>query len=548
MSRGSVRRWRVAGCLEALTPLHVGGMHADVGTDLTLAVNGRGQLYVPGTSLAGALREWFRTVFGVKAADALWGRTPKKGAEGRNSKDATSFILIEDATVQGGVVPELRDGVGIDRYSGAAARNVKYDREILPRGTTLCLEVSVEAKAAEVEEKRRRLIALLRALERGEVRLGAAKTRGLGRVRLSGIEIIEDDLASPEGVLALVKGAKNEASAQSLDEFARGVAGAEETRPFLEITVHWVPRGPVMVKADVEGLSIDMLPLLSQTQHEANRGKAPLAQVLTGAGIKGALRSHAERITATVLNVVLKEKPAKNATEFIRQVQRAPIVTALFGAPAVPARGEKDDKTPMAGLGALAVDDCYARKTITRDGWQNVLNAGSGSDDDSGLSETLKALREIGWAGAAGEAGYEPVMHNAIDRWTGGAADQFLYSVLEPPPGLAWEPIRMTLDPARLVAVGEEDDPNVKGAAMALLLLTLRDLASGRTPLGFGVTRGLGDIDVTEIRFKAHGALPPPFDALDGLVVSAMGFDGNIDAINSDWQCYHAPRKREQTA
>ncbi|HKV37962.1 MAG TPA: RAMP superfamily CRISPR-associated protein, partial [Blastocatellia bacterium] len=58
MARRVDSRLRIRCTLVARTPLHVGGMGADVDTDLALAVNGAGDFYVPGTSLSGALRGW----------------------------------------------------------------------------------------------------------------------------------------------------------------------------------------------------------------------------------------------------------------------------------------------------------------------------------------------------------------------------------------------------------------------------------------------------------------------------------------------------------
>ena len=66
MAREIRERLVVRGALEALTPLHVGGIGSDADSDLPLARNGRGLFYVPGTSLAGPLRSWCEAAFGEK--------------------------------------------------------------------------------------------------------------------------------------------------------------------------------------------------------------------------------------------------------------------------------------------------------------------------------------------------------------------------------------------------------------------------------------------------------------------------------------------------
>lgn len=55
-------------------------------------------------------------------------------------------------------------------------------------------------------------------------------------------------------------------------------------------------------------------------------------------------------------------------------------------------------------------------------------------------------------------------------------------------------------------------------AAIALLLLTLKDAADGLVPLGFGVNRGYGDIEVGSITLTVeHAADGSWLEALGGL-------------------------------
>ncbi len=63
-----------------------------------------------------------------------------------------------------------------------------------------------------------------------------------------------------------------------------------------------------------------------------------------------------------------------------------------------------------------------------------------------------------------------------------------MFTILEPWQ-IGWEPIRLTVDIARL-----GDDANL---SLALLMLVLRDLRDHRLPIGQGTTRGFGDITAT---------------------------------------------------
>jgi hypothetical protein len=132
-------------------------------------------------------------------------------------------------------------------------------------------------------------------------------------------------------------------------------------------------------------------------------------------------------------------------------------VTALFGTAGD--HRARHDGTSLPGRGALSVRDCLG---------------------------TAAAERVI--------------THVAIDRWTGGAAENLLFSVQEPV-SADWQPIRMSLDVGRAGSPADEDG----GQALALLLLVLRDLADGWLALGFGGTRGRGSVRVSRVAFTGDG-------------------------------------------
>ena len=91
------------------------------------------------------------------------------------------------------------------------------------------------------------------------------------------------------------------------------------------------------------------------------------------------------------------------------------------------------------------------------------------------------------------------VTHVAVDRWTGGAAENLLFSVQEPV-SAQWQPLWMSLDAGRASPADQDG-----GQALALLLLILRDLADGWLPLGFGGTRGRGSVRVSRVAFTGQG-------------------------------------------
>lgn len=523
MARALVGRLMITGRLMVRTPLHVGGFGTSVETDLPLARDGRGRLYVPGTSLAGPIRHWFQTTFQDNdgLVGKLWGF--QDGDQGRASQ-----VFVENSLVQPeGVVDEIRDGVGIDRVLGAAARHIKYDRAVLPRGSWLDLAITVEIDPKDNVARIKAMFGhLIDALCREDISFGAARTRGLGRVRLEDAKAVYHDLATRSGILDLLRGRGEVLTPEQL----RG-SDPELTyrpRPQLVLEIAWHALLPVMVKAGYDGIAVDMLPLVSGWDDRH------LAPILPGSAIKGVFRSQAERIVRTVLEIDA-EPDAKDTQGFLRQL-KVDLVTSLFGTAGEAVEDDQEDESeedddgddPRPGLGALGIADCYAEHTMVFDHWSAIESAG----EDQALREALNAAGCRAWAQA---------YHVAVDRWTGSAADGFLYNVLEPH-DVAWGPIVLRVDLARLAK--DERLP-----ALALLFLVLRDLAQQRLPLGFATNRGMGAVAVDRVSVRGDG-LADELAELEHVVLENGRLDGLSDRVRgtltSDWQSWIQKHQKHQ--
>jgi CRISPR/Cas system CSM-associated protein Csm3 (group 7 of RAMP superfamily) len=286
-----------------------------------------------------------------------------------------------------------------------------------------------------------------------------------------------------------------------------------------------------MVKAGYDGVGVDILPLVSATEQG-------MALVLPGSAIKGALRSQAERIVRTVLD--RRAAPLVNARQrFLKHLEELPLICEIFGSRAqtpealsatpVPATG------PLPGLGALAVDDCYARNPMPPEHWRAVTIARAAPEqsyEDQELWQTLNILERV----SQGREHYTVAHHVAIDRWTGGAADGMLFSVLEPV-HTAWHDLRLVLDLGRL-------PETLCLPGLMLLLLTLRDLLQNRLPLGFATNRGMGELVVSEIHFQGTALDTLDLGIFTDFRLSEGGF-GALDApmrerLTTSWQAWIA--------
>lgn len=517
MARNIQARIIVTGKLVTMTPLHVGGYDESFDTDLPLARDGAGDFYVPGTSLAGPLRAWCLDVFDEAAMKGLWGF--QEDDEGH-----ASFVTVEDAAIEnfsGNALhdyeTEVRDGIGIYRKWGVAANQFKFDRAILPRGSKLDFQLRVDIEAdkdkSKAQEKlknaKARIGHLLQALSDGDVPFGAAKTRGLGRVCFISEPTIQIQTRNTrEGILNVLRASGGNSS--SITTLKAALTELPLNKPSrLTITIGWRPRGALMVKSGADGIGVDMLPLVSGKDGD-------VALVLSGSSVKGALRSHAERIARTV-----KAESLNGSEGFDDQLTQISLIAEMFGA-GKPAKNKLKDN---GRIGALAVMDCYAEKTSPRDQWEKVTTA-----KEKTLLEALENIKQKWEKDDEGKeesekskGSFEQAQHVAIDRWTGGAADSMLFSVLEPY-GIKWEPLVLTLDlePRRHA---EEKQWDNRDAAVALLFLLLRDLVAGRVPLGFAVNRGMGEVAIESIKFTGR-------ELKDDLAVLMGEGEGKCIALN----------------
>jgi CRISPR/Cas system CSM-associated protein Csm3 (group 7 of RAMP superfamily) len=499
------------GQLEATEPLHVGGADSSHESDMALAVDGLGRYYLPGSSLAGAIRAWD----GAAEEDALWGFSAS-GDQGH-----ASHILIDDAPTEGGALPELWHGVGIDRVTATAAEGIKFDRQVLPAGTRFAFRLQLEIpKKGGLDAGRIWMAQLRDALLQGRIPLGAGTTRGLGRVRLDQrADLREINWTSRSKFLAALE-------SKAVGERAPQPWHAKDPKPSNEVVVrvHWQPLGPVMSKAGRDGSAVAALPFTAAIRTAVNGGESQRVIALPGSSIKGALRVHAERIMRTVLGLQITD----NASH-LDQVN-VPLVSQLFGIARPSTRTDTDPaKAPSGGKGWLRVPTIFSDIRLPVSQWE-------------ALAEQPEAWTATGW-NRDGEKRLYRADHVAIDRWTGAAADGLLFSGVEPAASAQWDPIELRFH----TPAGAD-----RKAAFALLWLVLRDLCDGRIPLGYACNRGYGALNVSQLRLEGLGLLGL-VDAQLALPVSDRRIDESraellVTALKGAWVDWLARQASEIAA
>lgn len=427
-----------------LTPLYTGSGSPGSQTDAELRRNARGKLVIPGTSIAGALRSVVERLAGVRARCLLYQPAFRSGRDAspepcgcavcklfgdvRPNQDArASKVSVPDAVLDR---PPTRvvDGVAISRSRRAAQDARKFDyRQILP-GCAVRIEVLAEALS---EEEQQWLGAALRMLATGQVGLGGRTARGHGMLepRKADCRIFRRDLNEPDQLLACVAAKNSSARAwgkaivKTLDEFP----GADlELSQRITAVFRMAPiaHGTFLIADPVRAAATGF----DHGQRQlGNRTEIPVSTLV------GVLRSGAERIVRTI----------------------GGLACDPLGA---------DRKRCQPEKNRLVVDDswcCSICRVFGNEDWASRLSASV---------TVLSVARDM------------PFDHVAIDRFTGGAADQKKFDALAAAGGMF--EVQLTIDRV----------PDLESARwiIGLFALVLRDLHQGRLWLGHGGSRGHG--------------------------------------------------------
>lgn len=478
----------ITGQLVSRTAVHIGAGEGNDTTDALLYRDARGNLLIPGTAIAGALRSLLTRLAPrfctsvCKALDRddgqpctchvcrLFGDVNPSNEIGK--KVAASRVLVYNAQFSGAPTStQIRDGVGIDRVSRTSARTgaVKFDLETIPAGSTCELRLELRGTNAEDEQL---LAAGLAEWQAGRVWLGGRVARGLGAFDLRNIRLVTRNLNDSNQLMSVLKADKPWEDAPEVSDWLSacvgqlGVSPSPTDKP-LPLACRWVSaefilqaEGPLLTHdATTHGLSgFDYAPLLASLQDWKKPG-------LSGAGLRGVLRSHAERIARTLAT--------QNAVDEQDFLKKCPACDPLAR------RTRKDDTT-------VGLESC---DSLLR------YEGGICGDEEVTPQQLCLACRLFGSTRLGSRfivedapfMGDEPVYKMldflAIDRFTGGGAERLKFDAV-----VLWQPqfiIRLHLD-------------NPAEWELGWLALVLRDLRDGWLSVGFGMNKGLGRVRIAD--------------------------------------------------
>jgi CRISPR/Cas system CSM-associated protein Csm3 (group 7 of RAMP superfamily) len=301
-------RWVVSGTLRLETAMHLGG-EATERVDMPVLRDPRGGgPLLPGSTLAGALRN--------ALADRLMGYgtdEPEAVSDlfggGRGDDDGVqSPVIVFDAlgTLPEGYGVEIRDGVAISADSGTAEDHKKYDYEVLPAGTTFPVRVDLLVPEDGNEKVLAEALATsLDALSRGETAFGARRSRGLGRVSATWTAR-RFDLTSSEGWVGWVGWVQtdHEAPIATVSEGASSLDALRAAAPDRLVSLSLLGdarrRVVIILHLSVAGEVLVRSPGTSPEAPDVSHLTSGGDPILPGTSLGGVLRSQAGRIARLV--------------------------------------------------------------------------------------------------------------------------------------------------------------------------------------------------------------------------------------------------------
>ncbi|HBN57053.1 MAG TPA: hypothetical protein DD414_09785 [Lachnospiraceae bacterium] len=269
--------------LSLASPLAVSGGE-DYESDADLIRNRDGEVFVPGSSLAGALRNYISR---KEDCERLFGYS--QGEEGRMSAVSLSDLYFDR---KAGIRVSLRDRVKLTE--GKTVDN-KFDQEVIETGARgiLYLEYVIRKEQEEVDCEA--LIAsLFQGMQDGEIRFGSDKNRGYGRVRI--LKIYEKGFG-PEDVDRWIDfqrkdRALSDYEARSYEDWRQAHKSADAEK-YVHIRVPLKQKGGISIrrystrpdKADYEHITCNGQPVIPGSSWNGAI-RADAKSILSEAGVK----------------------------------------------------------------------------------------------------------------------------------------------------------------------------------------------------------------------------------------------------------------------
>ncbi len=215
-----INRYTVTGKLIAIDPIHIGSSSKNslnpIDVDDAVLKDNNGHPIIPGASVKGVVRLYFESVLrGIDEGKACVVLDKDKCCTEKNKEEFEKIkdplekakavyecscdvcrlfggrefagkLQFKDCYLIGEPSYERRDGVAIDRNTGAAKGSAKYDFEVISKDS----EFEFYLTADNLDEQQKKYFDfIINAMQEGNLSVGGKTTRGLGRFKVYDLKI-----------------------------------------------------------------------------------------------------------------------------------------------------------------------------------------------------------------------------------------------------------------------------------------------------------------------------------------------------------------------
>lgn len=503
------------GRLTLETPLHIGSGDEDIAVGAQVQRNLDGEPVIPATSLAGVMRSLARDVARVAEYDSFLpcsssepcAPTDDEGEEQvcvvcrlmGSAKMNPSRLWINDAVLQKNtdnntqMDTEVRDHVGVNRQTGAAAPKRLFNREIVPRGSVF--EFRFSLRLDEKDEKVCELLmAVLSIWEKEGGQLGGHSAGGLGQFgfqyELRGLDlrnakhleaVMFDDIPSSNSDIGSKCNYSPKYKRREYDiiKKERPIGGRRWLPEILRWHLRLRPTGPLMVKTDfahlVEGAD-DSSPAIDHSfvkTAKLDSSGVKMTHYIPGSSLRGALRSHCERILRTKMAELLGED------EYLSWPKRVICDPNIEGDKPNRLKTWSPSEEEDSRAENVWKNSCLACRLFGSTNWGGRVHISDAyPEHPNAYDKQLKILQ-----------------HVAIDRFSGGSAEGLLFNEQPVYPAPGSDNLDMQL---------EIEIISPQPWEIALMLFTLRDAYGERIRFGYGKKRGMGKAQIVPDKLEAR--------------------------------------------
>lgn len=279
-----IHKIELHGKLELITPLHIGSGSSE-NSDLDILLDANGKPYIPGTSIAGAIRHYMKAL--DDKFDTLFGKE-RKESDDSDKGQQSNIIFYDSHLITETNKIKIRDGIRLSEKTGIIEDGAKYDYEILDPGVKFEFKIVLKYSDDKKENAKSFLKTIETLLSNEKLQFGANSNNGFGKVKLIQPEYKIYEVDSVESIWNRIfqtsKHNKLEVSISEVvaDEFSISLIANLENSLIIGDT-----------DPDSE----------SDKTHIKSNGKP----VITGSTLKGVIRSRLIQI----LNTISKEKNDK---------------------------------------------------------------------------------------------------------------------------------------------------------------------------------------------------------------------------------------------